>query len=131
MRFSGGWFKIHRKIAESDILTDLELAGVWLWLLSNATYKESCIKWGNEKRIIPAGTMLMNLTAEAKLLKWSRNKLTNKLTYLEKTDRIRTERGRNGTLVTICNWDKYQVLEIDGGPMRDRKGTEVVTIMKN
>lgn len=116
-RFTGGWIKLHRELLEKDISENINLFGLWNYLLLIALYKESQIIWNGEQRILKPGSCLLSVSTLGE--KWGLCKKTifKWLRYLEKTSRIVLEVSPHGTVVTICNWERFQVSDEDGSPL--------------
>jgi len=68
----------------------------------------------------------MGLREVASSLGCSKSTILRWLTYLETTERVRTEAGTRGTLVTILNWNVYQNFEEEG---RDTSGTDASSVV--
>lgn len=107
-RFDGGWIKIWRKSADSDLIANQTLWALWHWLLVHAIWKPSKILWNGKQRELAPGTVVFSPKELAALWGCSRSVITKWLHYLHDTQRIVTTASPRGTIVTICNWDLYQ-----------------------
>jgi hypothetical protein len=112
-RFTGGWVKLWRKAADSDLIGNPYLWALWHWLLYAATWKPSKILWNGSQKEIPAGTVVFSPRELAERWDCSRSVIQKWLHYLHDTQRIVLTASPRGTLVSICNWDIYQGSEIN------------------
>ena len=107
-RFDRGWIKVWRGAWEKDLSTNIHLWAIWHALLHLAHWRESSIVWEGEKRVLPAGSVILGVKEIASRFRCSQRTISKWLKYLAKTDRIVLETCSRGTLVTICNWESYQ-----------------------
>lgn len=118
-----GWIKLHRKLMDSPMWTaePFTKGQAWVDLLMLAQYEDV-----NNLR---KGSVYKSKNFLANRWKWDRRKVDRFLDDLEHGTRngasIRTiNRAKNGTIVTIENWAKYQV---DGTRDGTRKCTRNCT----
>jgi hypothetical protein len=107
-RFTNGWVKAHRDILDKDLNQNCILFALWNWLLLAANYRESQIIWNGEQRILKRGELVLGIKNLAEQWQISSGSIRKWLKYLEKTERILIQSCTRGTVVTICNYDKYQ-----------------------
>lgn len=109
MRFTQGWIKAHRSIARSELADNVFLFSLWMYFLLIANYKESKIIWSGKQRILKPGQFLFKVRELSE--RWSCSPATiHKWTkYLSESERIVIESRTHGTIITICNWEEYQV----------------------
>ena len=101
---SEGWIKLHRSLIKWEWFSDSKVSHLFLYILLNATHNE--YKWkgkvftkgqmpfGRDKASIETGMSIQNIRTALKKLE-----LTNEITI---------ESSRQGTVITVVNWDKYQ-----------------------
>lgn len=107
-RFTNGWFRVERRVFYEDLMQQgTNYVFLWLRLLSMANLEETNIAFRGQRIVIKPGEIL---TSKYELSSPGLPKSTvhRILAYLENSDRIRTKRGPRGTIITICNWDRYQ-----------------------
>lgn len=114
-RFEGGYIKWYRKAYFGDIGRNLTCTGLWISLLSLATWKDTSIIWKGERRTLSPGTVVLGLRGFAAEVGTSKNTVWRWLEYLQRTGRIDLESGTQGTIVTIRNWSQYQIHEDEDG----------------
>jgi DNA-binding MarR family transcriptional regulator len=128
-RFNRGWVKLHREVVEEDIGRNGIYLAVWVTLLSWATRFETSIPRNEERVTLSPGSVVTSIRELADHLGFSRSSIARALKYLEKRDSIRVASGTVGSVVTVCNWDKYQSAEDEAetrpGHEPDTAGTPV------
>lgn len=121
-RNSAGWFKCWRNALDKDLFDNMILWSIWHALLHMASWGESQILWEGKQRVLPPGTILFSPREFSDRWGVSKSVILKWLNHLRDTGRISTESCPRGTLVTICNWYKYQsddaVNEITTSPQR-------------
>lgn len=103
----GGWIKIHRRFLEWEWYSDSKMVHLFLHLLLMANHEDK--KWKGET--ITRGQVLTSrerLSAETGL---SVQNVRTCLLHFEKTGEITRKSTNKETIITISNYDKYQVKE--------------------
>lgn len=102
-----GWVKLHRKITEWDWYDDANTFRLFIHLVLIANSKNA--NWrGNE---IKRGELITSIEHLAEDLKLTSKQIRLSLEKLKKTQEIGTQRANNATMITICNYDNYQVYD--------------------
>lgn len=113
-RFDGGWIKIYRALGEGDIPQRSTFTlGLFVKLLIMANWKESKAYFGGRQVVLKPGqllTGLRELSPEADEDPYL-HRARRSLSYLELTGRIQQAVSNRGRLITINNWDAYQIIE--------------------
>jgi hypothetical protein len=110
-RFENGWIKFYRKAIEGDIGSNGYLLAIWTTLLSWATVKETTVLWEGKPRKVPPGSVVCGMQELADQLKFSKTTVYKWVHYLQKRESISLEARTQGSLITICNWEQYQISE--------------------
>lgn len=123
-----GFIKLYRGWRDTDGLlpsgkfSDFE---AWLWLLENCAWKAAS-RWnakGEEIRLEP-GQIHVSIRSLTTAWGWSRKAVTTFLARLERVQKVRLSKGQSGTILTICNWAKYQAQgDSEGDSQGASKGT--------
>lgn len=104
-----GWIKLHRKLLDWQWYDDTNIVRVFLHLLLKANFEKK--NWHDIS--IERGqivTSVKNLAAETHL---SAMQIRRALTQLQKTKEITIETTNKYTMITICNYAKYQCFDSD------------------
>lgn len=110
-RFSGGWIKAHRSLFNGDY--DGYDIVILLWLVANANYADgkSLARSGHQRTIIRRGQILTSVREMAEALSLANGLIRNRLNNFVKEQILANETTNTGSLITICNYDKYQCIE--------------------
>lgn len=108
-----GWIKLSRKIRQSPIWSaksPYDERSAWIELLLSATYDKSEIYDHASKSVIKLepGQMLTSIKGLSETWQWSTSKVSRYLNNLQEMGMIAQNRTTKYTVITICNWAKYQ-----------------------
>lgn len=100
-------------LARSEVYSECE---AWLWLLENATWKETT-RWNKkgEEICLHPGQIHVSLRSLSSAWGWSKSKVERFLARLERVKKAGQQAGQSGIVLTIENWNKYQVTETEAG----------------
>ena len=118
MSGEGTFFKIDRKIFDSDIwLQPVELR-LFIYLIGQARYSEEpCNKYKNKGVVIKRGQFLrsyrklrddLEYMENNSIKSYSLSRIKTAIDNLTEQGRIKTKKTQLGTLFTICNYATYQ-----------------------
>lgn len=105
-----GWIKISRNITEHWLWDDGEKLKWWLDLLLMAQWEDKKVMYDSHLYTLQRGQMLASISFLTE--RWKRNRQTviKFLKLLEEEDMItRKVMDRQTPILTICNYDKYQL----------------------
>lgn len=100
-----GWIKLHRSILTWEWYSDINVRVLFIHLLLKANHAPN--RWQGIE--IQAGQLVTSLSKLEQETGLSQKKIRNALKKLEKTGELGTQKGRAYTLITICNYERYQV----------------------
>lgn len=106
-----GYIKLHRKIWESGIFNDGERFNrvcAWIWILTHVYYKETNVMIKGSPYKIQRGQMLVSIRYLAGIWHWDSRTVMRYLKVLENEKMITRTRTSYATLLTVCNYSKYQ-----------------------
>lgn len=107
-----GWIKIHRKIDRHWIWSDSEYLKWWIDLILMAAFEDTEVSHDTHVFILKRGQMIMSIADLCKRWGKSRNMILRYISRLENEDMLMREvRYRQTPVITICNYDSYQVQE--------------------
>ena len=84
------------------------MLGLWTALLAKANHKDAYVSDGT---LIKAGQFMTSQKSLANEFKLDRVTLRRKLELLENEHQIEQQTSSKNTIITIVNWDKYQLSE--------------------
>lgn len=102
---SEGWVKLHRRFTDWEWFNISEMVHLFIYLMLNANHDD------NEWRgiFIKRGQILTGLNSLHQKTKISNQTLRTCLKRLEKTGEINIQSTNKYSIITICNYDSYQL----------------------
>ena len=107
-----GYIKLHRKIEDDELwLTEpFTKSQAWIDLILGANRLPGKVMIRDLSIELDTGQLAWSQLTMCKRWKWSRGKVKRYLNLLQKIERILVQQiGQHSTLLTICNYKKYQV----------------------
>ena len=112
MDSNNGWIKLHRKLLDNPVvMKDSDHLAVWIYLLLNASHTEYPVLFGGKKISVKAGQLIRGRKSIASTLRISESKVRRVLDLFEIDQQIDRQRSNKNSLVSILNWDKYQIFD--------------------
>ncbi len=110
-RFQNGWVKSYRSLFNGDY--DVYDIGILMWLIANANYVDgkSLARSGHGRTIIRRGQILTSVREVADALGIANGLVRKRFDNFVKEQILANETTNTGSLITICNYDKYQGVE--------------------
>ena len=105
------WIRVQTSIFEHELFAAAELSQreAWLWLITNAAWKETRHRIGNEVLDVPVGSMFVTLRSLQSAWRWGSDKRVRTfLSMLENERMIETKTDAGKTQITVCNYSRYQ-----------------------
>ena len=107
-----GWISTYRKILENPIVCkDSDYFAVWMYLLLNATHKESPAIFNKKKIILKKGQLITGRKTIAEKFDISESKVQRILKTFEIEQQIKQQTCSRNRLISIINWNEYQQSE--------------------
>ena len=106
-----GWISIHRKITENPMYFSESFTRMqaWIDMLIITNHTEGYFYVRGNKVIVNRGQIGFGSTKLAERWRWSRGKVTRFLNELEKEGQIVQQKNNVTSLISIVNYDSYQV----------------------
>jgi len=104
-----GWVKLHRHILDNPICKKPKYAWLWIILLLKANHKDKTFIWNNKKQVCKMGQIITGRKELSLNSGISPSSVERGLTYLESEHQIKQQKTTKFRLITILNWDKYQI----------------------
>lgn len=120
-----GFIKLHRQITEWEWYQDVNTKSVFIHILLNACYDE-CRFMGSA---VDRGQYITSITRLANDLNISPRQVRTALSRLKKTGEIDTQSNNKFTIITLSNYDSYQIDErkVKKKATRKRQATDTQT----
>ncbi|NBC37346.1 hypothetical protein GTZ99_12375 [Novosphingobium sp. FSY-8] len=103
-----GFIALHREAFSHPVLKDADRFRAWFWLVAHAAWKPTRHDARGRTITVERGQICAGREHLAKEWKWSPSAVERFLTRLETEQMIERETGQGKTIITICNYDKYQ-----------------------
>lgn len=116
-----GYIKLHRSICENPMWMKepFTYAQAWTDILLNANFKEAEVYIRNNKISLKRGQLAWSELTMCERWKWSRGKVRRFLKSLFESSMIVQETGHLTSVITVCNYDKYQDRDTTDGTADD------------
>lgn len=99
-----GWISLHRKFLSWEWFDKPEMVQLFIWLLLNANYTDK--KW--QGQVIKRGQILTTTPKIMEALRLSEQQTRTCIGRLKSTGEITCKSTNKYTIITICNYDRYQ-----------------------
>ncbi len=110
---SDGFYLMHRGWQENSLFNDEPFSrrDAWVWLIENAAYAARRYGVNGKTIILERGQLCASLRYLAKAWQWDEKRVRRFLDRAQTEDMIRCGVAAGQTVITICNYDEYQVNE--------------------
>ena len=102
-----GWVKLHRKIWETSFSKRPSVAVVFIYLLTHANHQKTTMLWSKEHEI-QAGQLVTGRKSIAEQTGLTQQMVRTALVNLQLTNTITIKPYSKFSVITVCNWNKYQ-----------------------
>lgn len=107
-----GYIKLYRKLLENPILwKDHDYLALWLYLLLKATHREIQEIFKGEVITLKPGQLITGRQSICEKIKVSESKVQRMLKKFETEHQIEQHTCNQNRLITIVNWELYQIPE--------------------
>lgn len=112
---SDGWVKLHKKTLHSILFEDDAGYRLFSALLMMAHHKANfaSVRFNGKQVYLEPGELSASRSELEALLHWKKDKAKDVLARLIKHGYITSRTDKHTTIITICNWSKYQNVEDD------------------
>src|SRR3954447_2149627 len=111
---AGGYFKIDRGVWSHPVLTHDTFSEreAWIWLISNAAWKQDQVRIGRVVVEVERGQLAVSSRFLVQAWSWSKSGVDRFLAKLRKHGMIETRSGPDATVVTVSNYQRYQLPDV-------------------
>lgn len=99
-----GWITLHRKFLTWEWFDKPEMVQLFIWLLLNANYTDK--KW--QGQVIKRGQILTTTPKIMEALRLTERQTRTCISRLKSTGEVSVKTTNRFTIITICNYDRYQ-----------------------
>lgn len=121
------WYLMHRgwmdhPAFKREAYTQRE---AWEWLIASALYVDSPINISSNPVLLKRGQLSYSLRYLAKAWGWDIGRVRRTLKHFERWNFIVTEKDTEQTIITICNYEKYQSSQKENDTETQRHETQL------
>lgn len=99
-----GWVTLHRKFLQWEWFDKPEMVQLFIWLLLNANYADK--KW--QGTVIKRGQLLTTTPKIMEALRLTERQTRTCISRLKSTGEVTVKTTNKYSIITICNYDRYQ-----------------------
>ena len=118
-----GWVKSYRSKWRNPVFRSLLEAAMWSWLCETAVWKETKVRFNGELAVLQRGQLITSVRFMSKGFTIGEQVTRRFLENIENDGMINTQATHRGTIITICNYDKYQDLSDTDNEQEDNQPT--------
>ncbi len=108
----GGWVKLWRKTLDSDVFADPNLWHLFSWCLLSASHTAHHVQAktgrGGTVATIGRGQFIFGRNSAARELRLEPSTVYRRMKRLERMETLTIQPDSHFSIVTVCNWDRYQ-----------------------
>lgn len=118
-----GWIKLHRKIIDNPISNKPQYLSLWVHILIMANHKGKSMMWNGDILSIHEGQFVTGRKELSIKTGIPETTIEDILKYLERQQQIRQQKTTKFRLITVINWEKYQISDTksDNKPTTSRQ----------
>lgn len=120
-----GYILAHRSAYKHPAFNNPIEAGVWLYMVALASWQPTRVRFKGRTIDLERGQLAISLRTFSEELGWSKSKLCHFIERLKNETMIETDSETGITVITICNYDKYQCQD-DASETADTTVSETV-----
>lgn len=118
---SEGWFTLHRGWRDNPVFRgEFSRADAWVWLIENACWKPTRHDVKGKTIMLDRGQLCASRERLAEVWGWSPSAVERFLTRLKTEQMIERETGQGKSVLTICNYAKYQDISEQTGQEKEQ-----------
>jgi len=103
-----GYTKSYREKWQHPVFRDLLEAGIWAWMCDTAAWKDTKIRFNGELVSLRRGQLVTSIRFMSEGFRIGEQVTRTFLENLKNEGMANTQPTHRGTVITICNYDKYQ-----------------------
>jgi hypothetical protein len=116
-----GWVKLHRQLLDSPKFQNEKLLKVWIWCMLKASHQTHEQQVGRQTITLEPGQFVFGRNASAEELKLKPSTAWDYMHLLESDSTINIKSNNKFSIVTVVNWELYQLAESNSDSKSDSK----------
>ena len=117
-----GFIKLWRKSLDGGMMTNHKLWAFWCWCLLKASHKECSLFVEYQQVKLEPGQFVFGRKVAAEEIGMSEKSVRTCLAALVKYENLSVKKASNFSIITISNWNTYQVSNMGDGPPKGQQG---------
>lgn len=124
-----GWYLMHRGWMDDELFAGepFSKAQAWVWLIEKAAWEATSTWVGGDKVKLNRGQLAISQRHLAETWGWGRQQVRTFVEKLKVDEKITVAVTHGATIVTICNYDKYQITPSTEQPTEQPKANPAPT----
>jgi hypothetical protein len=118
-----GYTLSHRDKWKHPVFRNLLEAGIWAWMCDAAAWKDTQIRFNGELIELKRGQLATSRRFISEGFCIGEQVTRTFLENLEKEQMINQQPTRKATIITICNYEQYQKIELSTNPQTNQQPT--------
>lgn len=106
-----GYIKLHRKLLDSFFYDDPQAVFLWIHLLLTVNYVDKDFMFNQKRRTCKKGSRVTGILKLSEETGINKSKIERLLKLFESENLIERQRTNKFSIISIANWEKYQVDE--------------------
>lgn len=115
---------LHRRLLDNPIVRKPKYCHVWVTLLLKAAHKQSDFIWDNQRQSLRPGQLITGRKKLSQETGIAESTVERILNYLESEHQIGQQKTRKFRIITVKNWEKYQVPKKSGQQADNKRTTD-------
>src|SRR5688500_11359869 len=105
-----GFFLLARGWMDNKVLAGESFCrrAAWVWLIEHAVFRPASVSVGGVRVDLRRGQLAVSIRYLAAVWRWSVNRVVRFLGDLETDTMVSTAADTGITVITVCNYEKYQ-----------------------
>jgi len=116
-----GWIKIHRSIWDNPWMYKPYVYDIWSYILCHVNYQPAEVIFEGKRITLNPGQGLFKLREMSVLFKIPLTSLHRIINLLKNETQIETQTSPRNTVITVVNWQKYQMVGTQNGTQVEHK----------
>lgn len=127
-----GWVRLYRSVTESWMWKDKPFSKgqAWIDIILMANHEERNVGIGNQIIDVQKGSFITSMVKLGERWGWNKDKVSRYLKQLQSDAKVQLNTQQKCTVVTLVNWDFYQIERSDDETMMRRKCADDEKILR-